>query len=350
MRTTIALGNAPSSGSSLLGNLLDSTPFTACGPELNLFSSNYLYDFDNFKNNLNRSSSASSVYLYNNKINFHRIHSYGHSFESFKKLVNESSSLQDFLDKFALHFLALRGKDINGVVFEKTPQNLTNIKEYLEKTNNYFVHIVRDPIDVYKSLLKRGYSDKMALLTWFIDEAKMYSYLDHERVILIKYEELLKNPYEIVSEIIKKVTNRSVSAEEIEIYRDKNIYRKLYTFSLDSWNYGSTDKIQNSNSYDLSNKEAEALYYLSTLKIGKYYSITYDIPKISFSEILSKLGYEQRFMNSIKKNENNLNFTNKDKLHLFLKITQNLINNKGKLNSFYSFNPVTQNNYKVKEK
>lgn len=342
MRTTIALGNAPSSGSSLLGNLLDSTPYTACGPELNLFSSMYLYDFENFKKNLNKYSGCSSIYIRRNKINFDRIHSYGHNFESFKRLVNESNSLKDFLDNFALHYLALRGKDENGVVFEKTPQNLTNIKEYLENTSNYFVHIVRDPIDVYKSLLKRGFSEKIALLTWFIDEAKMYNYLEHERVIVLKYEDLLKNPYGIVSKIIKKITNKNFSGDEIERYRNENIYRKLYTTSLDSWNYRSTDKIKNSNSYDLSNKEAEALYYLNTLKIEKYYSINYDIPEISFFEILSKLGYEKRFMESIKKNENNFNFVNKDKLHLFLKITQSLIDNKDKLNSFCSFNPVVQ--------
>lgn len=342
MRTTIALGNAPSSGSSLLGNLLDSTPFTACGPELNLFSSNYLYDFDNFKKNLNNYSASSSIHINRNKINFHRIHSYGHSFESFKKLVNESSSLQDFLDKFALHFLALRGKDINGVVFEKTPQNLTNIKEYLEKTNNYFVHIVRDPIDVYKSLLKRGYSDKMALLIWFIDEAKMYSYLDHERVILIKYEEVLKNPYAIVSEIIKKVTNRSVSQEEIERYRDENIYRKLYTFSLDSWNFKSTDRIQNSNSYDLSTKEAEALYYLKSLKIEKHYSKLFDIPEVSFIEILTKFGYEKRFFESIKECENKPKFTNKDKILLLRKFIKSIDAGKNTISTFFIFTPVTQ--------
>ena len=56
MTTTIALGNSPSAGSTFFSDLLDSTTYTAVGPELNLFSLEYLYDFKNFKNKLKRIS------------------------------------------------------------------------------------------------------------------------------------------------------------------------------------------------------------------------------------------------------------------------------------------------------
>lgn len=300
MRTTIALGNSPSSGSSLLSNLLDCSPFTACGPELNLFSCTHLYDYERFKYGLEKYSGSSSIYVANTRINYHRIHSFGHSKESFKKLVVESKNLTDFLDRFALHYLALRGKDIEGVVFEKTPENLTNIRKYLETTDNYFVHIVRDPVDVYKSLIKRGMSNNIALLTWFFDEAIMYNYLEHERVIVVKYEELLKSPYQVASKIIEKVTGRVSSPSAIQSYRETNHYRKLFTGLNNLWKFKTTDKIESSNSYDFSLAEKKNLSSLKNLKVSNEYASCFEIAEVSFMELLEKFGYEQRYHDLVK--------------------------------------------------
>jgi hypothetical protein len=46
----IAIGNAPSSGSPFLADILDGLPFAVCGPEINLFSvKGYFTDFERVK-------------------------------------------------------------------------------------------------------------------------------------------------------------------------------------------------------------------------------------------------------------------------------------------------------------
>ena len=143
------VGCPPSSGSTFFADLLDSSTHTACGEEINIFSTKKFYDFHRFKKNILKRS-LSSVYLYSEGINTNILHQYGLDVPSLKELMRQSSSASEFGDLFSKHFLTLRGKNNQGVVFEKTPQNIICIESFLQEfKNSYFIFLVRNPVFVY---------------------------------------------------------------------------------------------------------------------------------------------------------------------------------------------------------
>ena len=141
-----------------LADLLDSTPYSCCGEELGVFSGKRLYDFSRFKANILQRSIASSVYALSNGLITKDLHSYGFNIETFAALCRESEDILDFTERFADYVTALRGKPGNALVFEKTPQNISCIGEFLDAfKDSYFVYVVRNPLFVYASLLRRNF-------------------------------------------------------------------------------------------------------------------------------------------------------------------------------------------------
>lgn len=317
----IALGNSPSSGSTFFADLLDSTNYTACGPEISLFSLEFLYDYNNFKYKLKNTSKCSAVYFERNILVYNDICEYGLSEKKIYDLANRSSSLSEFLDNFALHYLSLRGKVTTGIVYEKSPQNIHCIKKYLENTDNYFIHIVRNPINIYKSLLKRGILNNIALITWLIEEAQIYDYLNHERVIVVKYEDLLLSPYKITRDIIKKTSGVDVSEEEIEHNYKNNEYRKYHSVKLDSWRNTTFGVIGEDKKKTFSEEELNSLSSLKDLKVSKQYAEYFNIAEVSFIDLVKKLGYFDSYISTIGKREEKFYFTKKEKYKLLRKFT-----------------------------
>ncbi|MCK4882859.1 MAG: hypothetical protein KAR31_11720 [Candidatus Omnitrophica bacterium] len=89
------IGNSPSSGSTLLADLLDSTNVSACGNELNLFSNKNIYNFTEFKKNIRRSSATFSVGRIRNTINVHRLYGYGLNEKEFVEFIKSSENLPE---------------------------------------------------------------------------------------------------------------------------------------------------------------------------------------------------------------------------------------------------------------
>ncbi len=318
---TLALGNSPSSGSTFFADLLDSTSHTACGPEISLFSLKFLYDYKNFKYKLQDTSKCSAVYFERNILGHNDICEYGLNEKKIYDLANRSDSLGDFLNNFALHYLSSRGKNINGIVYEKSPQNIHCINEYFENTDNYFIHIIRNPINVYKSLLKRGFLDKISLITWLIEEAQIYNYLDDKRVIVVKYEDLLLNPYKITKDIIKKTSGIDVSEKEIEHNYKNNEYRKYHSIKLESWNNTKFGVIGEDKRKTFTEDELNSLASLKTLKVSKEYAKYFNISDVSFIEVVKKLGYYDSYIETIGERKKIFSFSKKEKYKLFRKFT-----------------------------
>lgn len=317
--TTIAMGNCPSSGSTYFADLLDSSVFSAVGPELNLFSLEQLYDSSQFTDFYTKKSKFSSVYLRRNGLVLNDLCSYGLDVKRLKAMLEESRNLSDFLRKFSQSFLALRGKDINGVVFEKSPQNINCIRQYLEYSDNYFVHIVRNPMNVYKSLINRGFSPFISMVTWLLDEAKMYNFLDNDRVIVIKYEELINSPYRIASDVISKVSGFDVDPLELERAYKNNNFRKLHTVKLNSWSNIKTgrDSLKRFTEFDLG-----LLQYFRRTKVNPTYARFFDLAEVSFEDLLFKLGYESDFTELVETNSTSgFEITSTDKYRLFRKFS-----------------------------
>lgn len=149
----IAMGNSPSSGSTFLADLLDSTPVSAVGPELNLFGLRQLYNFHNFKGSAFKDRSM-SLYKKRTLLYMNHLKKYGLDLEYFKEMVEQAESVEEFLYNFKVYYLSLRGKSENAILFEKSPLNSNGLDEYLNVFEKPFIHIVRDPLHVYLSLKK----------------------------------------------------------------------------------------------------------------------------------------------------------------------------------------------------
>jgi hypothetical protein len=324
MTTTISMGNCPSSGSTFLADLLDSTPYSAVGPELNLFSLEQLYEDKSLCRFFLKKSRCSSLYLRRNGLVLKDLCSFGLNHHRLAQMVDASEGLDDFLTRFAKSFLALRGKELGGVVFEKSPQNIHCIRQYLSKTDNPFIHIVRNPVDVFLSLKKRGFSTGIALITWLIDEARIYEFADHDRVKIIHYEDLIEQPFELTASLLRWVGRFEVDVAEIETGFKNNPYREHHTVKLASWNQKGFGKTGKNKRRKLSSDEIQSLSALKKLKVSKAYAELFDLSEVSFVQLLSKLGYEESFNSAIGNAEGDFKLSASEKYKLSRKFTGDL--------------------------
>ena len=287
------IGNCPSSGSTLLADLLDSTKFSACGEELEFFCNKRIYDYAKYKNNINAVSGTYQICVTGIYPKFQKLGNYGFTLPDFSNLISNSDSLVDFTNSFSKHFLEHRKKNSNGFVFEKTPQNLNCLGEFLETfPTSHFIFIVRNPLYIYPSLLKRNRGNYVALVNWLIDVAKYFEYKDHDRVITIKYEELVKRPYEIVLELLQKVAGiTDISVAEIEESYKNNLFRRENAKKISTWNVQEYGTIQNANEKQLDEKLLPELVKLMNIKVSSKYAQLFNLPELSFESAIKEFCY-----------------------------------------------------------
>jgi len=289
----IAIGNAPSSGSTLLADLLDSLPFAVCGPEIRLFSVRAYFTryaevriADPFVR-----TATPSCYSIRLGLARSRLHTYGLNAEMVKDFLAHEESFPAFCERFFDHFVALRGKE-GRLCFEKTPQNIQNARQFLETfPDSVFLHIVRNPLYVYKSLRRRGFPPYVAAATWLVDEAPAYALREHPRFITVQYEALVQSPYETVTALVRS-WGEDIQPERVaELYRN-NRYRTLYVPKLPSWKVSQHGTIQNANRGEVTEEDKAALGYMLGSRVGKKYAQVFGLPEVSFSEVASLYGYD----------------------------------------------------------
>ncbi len=334
MATISIIGNAPSSGSSLFADLLDSTDYSNCGLELNLFSNKEIYNFSKYKKNIFCTSRSSSIYLFRNGISINSINSYGLNTTKFRKMVNEASDLNEFIDNFANEYLVFREKDEKGILFEKTPQNINCIGEFLGTFKDaYFIHLVRNPLYVYLSLLNRGFPKYVALTTWLVDVAKYFKYRNDKRVILVKYEKLVEQPFKIVRDILKLITNRDVSVEEIKYGYENNRYKREHSIKLESWKMKEYGVIKNANNVIPDTEDLTDFCKILNVKINPKYAELFDLEEISFIESIKEFGYYDQIVeksSSVKFGSEIPTKTKADYKRLLLKWFKDYLQNESK--------------------
>jgi len=317
------IGNVPSSGSTLLADLLDSTDFAACGPELEFFCNRHLYNFLWFKQNFNRTSNLFNLRSTGIFPKYNRLSAYGLEKDSLREMVEESIDIEDFFNNFSKHFLKFRNKQQDGITFEKTPQNINSIEEYLKYyPKGYFLTIVRNPLYVYNSLLNRNWGNYTALCTWLVIAAKIIKFLDHERVILIKYEDLVQAPFQTVATILNKMSNQAVEPEKIEQGYKNNKYRKMNSRGLQTWEAKAGEQIIDANKKSIHSDRKSEFSKLLNLRIGQRYAKHYDLPEITFTSALKKFGYYEDIMDMLDRVERETGmpeFTRNDYRKLILK-------------------------------
>jgi len=287
----ILIGNSPSSGSTFLAHKLDSLPDSSSGPELCLFANKNIYDFKKFKRNPYKNSIQASIYKQKGRIYFHNLHYYGTSKDKFQSFVDSCSDLDEFAKTLLLNFAQLREKTDTKFFFEKSPENINTIGQFLNASDgHHFVHIVRNPIYVYKSLKKRGFSTYISLLTWYIDVLHYLSFKDHPRVLNIKYEDLVKQPAQCINALYSALGHQTnYQDEEIEDSLKQNNFRKSIN-RVKTWG-ASQGKISNANNKEISPQEKLDFSSLYGTKINEAYASYFDLPQLTFEEVLKETGY-----------------------------------------------------------
>ncbi|MEX0777889.1 MAG: sulfotransferase [Phycisphaeraceae bacterium] len=226
---TICVGGAPSSGTTLLADLLDSVPGLICGPELYVMCIEEAYRFDErFKpaamaqrHFATRARYSADVAFFNRKY----LGATGLTEPALHELIAASDSLPGFITRFARHFAGYRGVALSAFA-EKTPINVNYVGEFCRTfTNGVFVHVVRDGRDVARSLTRRGYSLYEAAMIWMQQVlAGRRAAQSHGRVVEIKYEELVNDPFVTTVQMAAKVGLAAAPAA-IEVCFNSNQYR-----------------------------------------------------------------------------------------------------------------------------
>ena len=333
----IAIGNSPSSGSTFLADILDSLPFAVCGVEINLFSiKDYFTNFNKIKYKKNASSSSALIYQTRQRFLRERIGAYGIENDLLELILKKSKTFEDFCNDIFVTFSNIRGKECS-IFFEKTPQNIHCANEFLDIfPNSYFLHIVRNPLFVYKSLVNRNFPDYIAANTWIVDVSVAYSMEPHPRFITIKYEDLVKDPFNVATNFLNKIGFEFNSYELEKLYY-ANKYRKTVSRKIKSWSINKYGTIGNANKKEIITKDIKNFQIFSKSIVSKKYASLFGIEPVPFSKLIDFYGYDFNdfLSNQYMKGKNNVDSGSKK--ILFRKYLLDLWHRDTPLNSLFTY-------------
>ncbi len=288
----VAIGNAPSSGSTYLADLLDSLPFAVCGPELHLFSplDHYRRFRANYRRDFGRSSSPACYAMFGDRFGDWEFAEYGLDRQTVAKLRQESASFADFSGKLFHHYAEHRGKAAT-LFFEKTPENIHSAAAFLETfPQSVFVHIVRDPLHVYRSLRRRGFGFYLAASTWLIDVSAAWALREHPRFLTVRYEDLVDDTQAEIQRLLERLGHSAAHLDIASLYSE-NTYRAERP-RLDSWRYSAYGTMGDANEAAVSDEDRAAAAFMAGLSVNPAYAARFDLPIVRLRDLAEHYGYE----------------------------------------------------------
>ncbi len=262
------------------------------GPEFGLFASRAFYDprvpvrraLEPFSN---PTPYSRSIGLYRRALP-----AYGLDERTLVRIRESAESLSGFFDSFAQRYLALRGKRPDGVVFEKTPDNLYCAAHFLRSVESgRFIHVVRNPIHVYLSLLRRGYPDYIALCTWLVAMGNHRRLSDHERVLCVRYEDIIGEPHRVVERIMTWLGHQAPTKEALSRSVEGNAYRRLFETRVGTWSRKGVGRVESANRGIPDGRQREMIAAMMTQRISPHWARSFDCAEISFTEAVEAHGY-----------------------------------------------------------
>lgn len=202
-RPVFIVGSA-SSGTTLLGVMLDRHSQFACGPEVYAFDKRQVYaPWPHVQRNIGRWLRRGL--LSDGQIDtpdfFHSRDAYFCDAELLVRLAQEAASLRGFFDAFFTNYLQRRGK---SRWVEKTGSNGYYLGHILELyPDARVVHLVRDGRDVVCSLLKRDPRPYHAVSHWLYNVSAAVAWRDHPAYLEVKYEALAVQPQATLERICR---------------------------------------------------------------------------------------------------------------------------------------------------
>lgn len=227
----VIIGSAPSSGSTMLVNIIGRAPHVfQCG-ELSIFDKRDWIVEDN-------------IFSW---MRFTRLHRRGYrrrlacemsshltNFDGLLESLAGNPNKSNYLDHCEWLMNQLAANQQKRVWVEKTPANIFSMEDVSERRSDWkYVIVVRDPRSVLVSLARRGYSQALAAARWYLPNLVALKLAVSGQAILIRYEDLIEDPRNTVGDLFAKLN--------IEYSDGVLTMPKQDAFSLDTWTASPAD-------------------------------------------------------------------------------------------------------------
>jgi len=278
---TIILGNAPSSGSTLLLSLLGAHPDVYQTRELNIFDKP---DWVSGRTKDLRERWSSYA-----KRRYDRHFPCEHSliFTGFSSIPDYSESSLDYASFVCDALGKAASEDGRSVAVEKTPNNIFSLPFlHTALPHAKFVIIVRHPASVFKSLRRRGFDPFTATARWYFPNLIARAMQDLPRVHTITYEELTQQPGSMLRSI-----GMVLDLEDLDAVLAQRNSRQTDLNHLPSWEKDLFGKIVADRPPEAVPEEAHG--YFARIRANDYFFDYVNIPKnsISATELARSFGY-----------------------------------------------------------
>ena len=198
------MGGSPSTGSSLLVNILNRHPEIFAGSETYLFLHKKLAENWNvYKSRLLNTGKIkglkSPTWFRFNGVLLENA-DYAWTLKELQHLIDESQTYEAFVNAFFARPLKRNNKSI---WIEKSPANSFNFKYFAERNpETKVIHVIRNPYDTAASLFKRGNDAWFSAGRCLFANARALAAAHLPNYYCISYEKLVENPEAEVSKLL----------------------------------------------------------------------------------------------------------------------------------------------------
>ncbi len=286
----VIIGGSPSTGSSLLRQMLNRHSAIYCGPETKLFTFPELYeDWEKVKYGLIRKPylTAPDVHLVRGANLSGPEQKW--SADEVAGLIKYSNSLQEFTQAYFERPCSAYGKQFWA---EKTPANVLGFRHFdHDFPAPRIIHIVRHPLDTIASLVSRGLPLFQAVSRYLFSTAFGLAARDLDSYVEIKYEHLVNSPEEALSGYFKE----SGLEFEAAMLSEGNP-EMTETAKMEGWTHRETDvpsatavgRFRNLSE----NQQGEILQAIACLTINSKFALKHTLPVTGIPAIASVLDYD----------------------------------------------------------
>ena len=158
----------------------------------------------------------------------------------------------------------------------------------------------------------------------------------HPRFITIKYEDLVKNPFIVVTNFLNNI-GFDFNSDELEKLYFTNKYRQTVSRKIKSWSINKYGTIADANEKEITTREIKNLKIMSESRISRNYAISFGIKSVPFSKLIDFYGYNFDELLSNQFTKESLSVDYKSQKILFKKFLLDLCYRDTSPNSLFSY-------------
>lgn len=287
------MGGSPSTGSSLLVNILNRHSMIFAGSETYFFLHRQLQEnWSEYKGRLLQTGKVFGLkspawFVFNGVLSENK--DYGWSREELEGLVRESQTYEEYVERFFSRPVVRDGKT---TWIEKSPANSFNFKFFADRyPDAKFIQVIRNPYDTAASLMKRGHDAWYCAGRCLFSNARALGAADLPNYYAVSYENLVVNPEQELSGLLRFLG----LSEEVNLPEPQE-EEKDKVVQMQGWQHNEYGKIGKSSvgRFQKLPKEEQKLLRaaFSAFELSEKYVID---PRLRRAEdIFARLGYEYK--------------------------------------------------------